>query len=66
LPELRHPAFHSQTKTSPGRYAIAEYQVSPSLGGHAALKAFREKLAGYGIKLILDFVPNHLGHDHPG
>ena len=46
-------------------YAIARYEVPPTLGGEAGLAAFRRKLGQYGIKLILDFVPNHLGLDHP-
>ena len=46
-------------------YAIAEYQVPPHSGGEEALAAFRKKLHSYGLKLILDFVPNHLGLDHP-
>jgi glycosidase len=45
-------------------YAIAEYEVSALLGGTAALEAFRKRLSDFGIKLILDFVPNHLGLDH--
>jgi glycosidase len=46
-------------------YAISEYTVSPSLGGEMALKAFRQRLAEAGLKLVLDFVPNHVGLDHP-
>ena len=46
-------------------YAISDYSVTPSLGGETALHQFREKLHRYGLKLMLDFVPNHLGLDHP-
>ena len=46
-------------------YAIADYRIAESLGGEEELKAFREKLRSYGMKLVLDFVPNHLGVDHP-
>lgn len=45
-------------------YAVAEYTVNPMLGGEAGLAEFRALLSGAGIKLILDFVPNHLGLDH--
>ncbi|NBV85278.1 MAG: alpha-amylase [Verrucomicrobia bacterium] len=45
-------------------YAVEVYRVAPSLGGDAALAALRARLAARGIKLILDFVPNHLGLDH--
>src|SRR5579862_9282287 len=45
-------------------YAVADYTISKTLGGNAGLKQFRAKLRNYGMKLILDFVPNHLGVDH--
>ncbi|MFO1513528.1 MAG: alpha-amylase family glycosyl hydrolase [Verrucomicrobiota bacterium] len=46
-------------------YSIADYSVPAALGGEAGLKQFRAKLKQCGLKLILDFVPNHLGVDHP-
>jgi len=45
-------------------FAIADYHVHPNLGGDAALKRLREKLRKRGLKLMLDFVPNHMGPDH--
>jgi len=46
-------------------YAIAGYTVASALGGDSALQRFRDQLNARGLKLILDFVPNHLGLDHP-
>jgi len=45
-------------------YAIANYTVPNSLGGESGLAGFRRKLHAHGLKLVLDFVPNHLGLDH--
>lgn len=45
-------------------YAIADYCVPPQLGGDLGLQQFRGRLHAAGLKLILDFVPNHLGLDH--
>lgn len=45
-------------------YAIGDYQVPPALGGEAGLAAFRERLHHFGLRLLLDFVPNHVGLDH--
>jgi len=46
-------------------YAIAEYRAAPALGGERGLETFRAQLERQGLKLLLDFVPNHLGLDHP-
>ncbi len=46
-------------------YSIADYSVSKALGGDAELDEFRTRLHQHGMKLVLDFVPNHLGLDHP-
>jgi hypothetical protein len=46
-------------------YSIAAYEVPSALGGDAGLAKFRERLHAHGMKLVLDFVPNHLGLDHP-
>ncbi len=45
-------------------FAIADYHVHPNLGGDVALKRLREELNKRGLKLMLDFVPNHMGPDH--
>lgn len=44
-------------------YAVGAYEVPPALGGEAGLKIFRKKLNAVGLKLLLDFVPNHVGLD---
>lgn len=45
-------------------YSISDYSVPKNLGGERGLKQFRNQLHSRGMKLILDFVPNHLGLDH--
>jgi hypothetical protein len=45
-------------------FAVAAYEVAEALGGGAALAAFRARLAQRGLRLMLDFVPNHTGLDH--
>src|SRR3954463_12500797 len=45
-------------------YCVRRYVVDPSLGGSEGLAVARSELAKRGIKLILDFVPNHVAPDH--
>jgi hypothetical protein len=46
-------------------FAITGYVVHQALGGDAALARLRERLRQRGLRLMLDFVPNHTGLDHP-
>src|SRR3989441_5221295 len=46
-------------------FAVREYVVNREFGGPRALEQFRKRLAERGIRLILDFVPNHTALDHP-
>ena len=46
-------------------FAIQAYDVAPEYGGDAALARLRERVARRGLRLMLDFVPNHVSPDHP-
>lgn len=46
-------------------YAIFGYELDPYLGRPEELLQLKMKLNGFGLGLILDFVPNHLAFDHP-
>ncbi|MGH9327376.1 MAG: alpha-amylase family glycosyl hydrolase [Terriglobia bacterium] len=46
-------------------YAIGDYVPDPHFGGWDDLDRARDALRRRGIRLILDFVPNHTGIDHP-
>lgn len=69
-PELRRllddsfPGW-SEEDVGASPYAVAGDTVCPTLGGNQALRRFRRRLHANGLKLLLDFVPNHLGLDHP-
>jgi glycosidase len=45
-------------------FAISAYNVHENLGGDAALARLRDRMKQRGLKLMLDFVPNHTGPDH--
>jgi hypothetical protein len=45
-------------------YAIGDYRVDPVLGGDEGLASLRRRLMELDLRLILDFVPNHMALDH--
>ena len=59
LPDLR------EEDIAGSGFAITDYTVHSALGGDSALARLRERLRKRGLKLLLDFVPNHTGVDHP-
>jgi glycosidase len=46
-------------------FAVVGYTVSTALGGDDGLASLRQRLRSRGIRLMLDFVPNHTALDHP-
>jgi glycosidase len=46
-------------------YCVRRYVVDAHLGGPQGLAAARAALARRGMRLVLDFVPNHVAPDHP-
>jgi hypothetical protein len=46
-------------------YSIQAYEPDERMGGWEGLDRARADLASRGMRLILDFVPNHTGFDHP-
>ena len=59
LPDLR------EEDIAGSGFAITGYTVHPSLGGDPALARMRDRLRKRGLRLMLDFVPNHTALDHP-
>jgi len=45
-------------------YSIRAYEVAAEYGGREGLADFRRRLQARGLKLMLDYVPNHVGPDH--
>ena len=45
-------------------FAIQDYRVHIDFGGPDALARLRQRLRDRGLRLILDFVPNHVAPDH--
>lgn len=46
-------------------YCVRRYQVDEHLGGDDSLARARMALAERGVRLIVDYVPNHVAPDHP-
>jgi hypothetical protein len=59
LPDLR------EEDIAGSGFAIAGYVVHSALGGDGALARLRQRLRQRGLRLMLDFVPNHMAPDHP-
>ena len=59
LPDL------SENDIAGSGFAITGYTVHRDLGGDEALARLRARLKRRGLKLALDFVPNHTAIDHP-
>jgi hypothetical protein len=59
LPDFRLP----DNVGSP--YCVRRYTVDPHLGGPVGLETARKELAKRSMRLLLDFVPNHVAPDHP-
>jgi glycosidase len=45
-------------------YCVKDYSVDPRFGGNEALTKLHSELNRRGMKLFLDFVPNHTALDH--
>src|SRR4051812_13403008 len=46
-------------------YCVRRYVVDAEFGGPDGLAAARAALADRGVRLVLDYVPNHVAPDHP-
>ncbi len=45
-------------------FAVTAYDVHSALGGNDALERLRSRIHEHGLRLMLDFVPNHVALDH--
>ncbi|HVJ81536.1 MAG TPA: alpha-amylase family glycosyl hydrolase [Planctomycetia bacterium] len=59
LPDLR------EEDIAGSGFAICAYKPAAELGGLRALARLRKRLNDRGMRLMLDFVPNHVALDHP-
>jgi len=58
------PDFHLEDNVG-SPYCVRRYVVDQHLGGRHGLAIARGELSKRGVRLILDFVPNHVAPDHP-
>jgi glycosidase len=59
LPDLTEDDITGST------FAITAYDVHADFGGPSALRILRDRLRRRGLRVLLDFVPNHTAIDHP-
>jgi Alpha amylase, catalytic domain len=59
LPDVR------ETDIVGSPFAIVAYDVHRDFGGDPALERLRERLRSRNLRLLVDFVPNHVALDHP-
>ncbi len=66
LEEFRRalPDYRSEDNVG-SPYCVRQYLVDEHPGGFEGLAVNRRELAKRGLKLIPDFVPNHVAPDHP-
>jgi len=66
LEDFRRALSDFRTEDNVGSpYCVRRYVVDDHLGGPKGLAAARSALRERGLRLILDFVPNHVAPDHP-
>jgi hypothetical protein len=58
------PDFREEDVTG-SCFAVRDYRVHEDFGGDEALARLRWRLQRRGMRLVLDFVPNHMAKDHP-
>ena len=58
------PDYRSEDNVG-SAYCVRDYIADAHLGGPDALARARAELNARGLRLVLDFVPNHIAMDHP-
>jgi hypothetical protein len=74
LARENHEMFRAYDAALPGwraedvagsAFCVSAYEPDPHIGLFDELDAVREQLHARGMQLIVDFIPNHVGFDHP-
>ncbi len=66
LDELKRslPDINYQQDLIGSAYSVKNYRVDSRFGDNSGLARARQDLNARGLKLLLDFIPNHVGFDH--
>ena len=54
----------SESDVTGSCFAVRDYHVHADFGGDDALARLRQRLRARGLRLVLDYVPNHVALDH--